>query len=87
MKLLYAIYAFVAFLLVSLDSTYKFTSGIFNGGKLDEVWKQGTISRGTVLHGLVLVLLLWLPGRLKKFRNKKDDDDMSGMTGGGHYDD
>jgi uncharacterized membrane protein YciS (DUF1049 family) len=71
MSYLYLLYVFVAFVLVSLTTTYELTAKIFNKGLVNNMWQPGTLNPGLLVHAVVLVLLLWLPMYIKHRRNKK----------------
>jgi len=58
---LVSVYVILSFILVSLKQTYQLTSYVFNGGKVNNKWGPETLNAGMVVHGLVLLLLLWLP--------------------------
>jgi hypothetical protein len=60
------IYAILAFVFVSLQNTYQMTSNIFNNGNVDNKWGSSSLNMGVVVHGVVFLLLLWLPMLLSK---------------------
>jgi hypothetical protein len=70
---IYLLYVVVAFVLVSLNTTYELTAKIFNKGLVNNMWQPGTLNPGLLVHAVVLVLLLWLP----MYINPKSDKDVT----------